>query len=198
VAKAELEEAKERAAAAEKKLADAKARPEIRGQSAMQMVIAISLITRACPDASFQEIHDMWAAHAGEDSAEQKRKDAANAGGGAALAAYLGSWLSAGSPMDKCLCACLEPGCPTFDKVYVRGRGFVDRVLYAEEQREAEAEEEREAYEAAVADLQATCAAANAEILERAAASVRAKPAAPPAAPPPKKTWAQIAAAKRK
>lgn len=172
--------------------ADAAARPEIRGQSAMQMVIAISLIARSCPDAGFQEIHDLWAAHADADNAEQKRKDAANAGP-QALRSFFADWLSAGAPQDKCLCACLEPGCPTFDKTYVRGVGFVDRRALEEEQERVAAPADARAhvaeaiaYESAVADLQATCAAANAEILERAAATKKKAAAAKP------RSWAAV------
>ena len=92
--------------------AEAAARPEIRGQSAMQMVIAITRIARSCPDAGFQEVYDLWAEHA---------------------------------------------------------------------------EQERVAYESAVANLQAFCADTNAEILERAAAAAKKKAAAPP------RSWAAVA-----
>lgn len=177
VAKVELAEAKERAEAAEKKLADAAARPEIRRQSAKQMVIAISLIVRGCPDASFQEIHDMWAEHADKDAAEAAGKDAANAGG-AALRSWLGGWLAAGSPMDSCLCACLEPGCPTFDKVFVRGRGFVCRYELEDEER-AEEEEQKE-----VPGAQGAAGGG--------AAGGGAPGAAPVAPVGEKKSWAQV------
>jgi hypothetical protein len=71
--------------------------------------------------------------------------------------------------LDRLLCRQeYVAGCPTFDKTYVRGVGFVERRALEEEQ-------ERVAYEAAVADLEATCAATNAEILERAAADAAAK-----------------------
>lgn len=116
-------------------LKKAAGKPEILRQSAMQMVIAITLISRGLgPDASFQEIHDAWKEHAEADAAEAAREDEANAAGGAAVGRLLGSWISAGMPEKKMLCVCLEPGCPTFRKVYKKGRGFVDR--YALEQDE--------------------------------------------------------------
>ena len=206
---AEEMEAKDRRIA---ELEAAAARPEIRGQSAMQMVIAVTLIARACPTASFREIHDMWAAHADEDAAEQKRKDMANQGG-AALASWLGSWIAAGAPQDKCLCACLESGCPTFDKVYVRGRGFVDRWRLAEEAEEREAEEHEEwdcscatpemcrggCEESEIArDLFSSTGvpATNAQIAAVKSERYQLERAAPAPAPLPRKprTWAQVVA----
>jgi hypothetical protein len=102
-----LQVAERRAGIAEYKLAEAEGRleelkefPVIKRQSAMQMVIAITMIARACPEAKFQEIHDMWAEHADQDF---------------------------GYDPLTCLCACLKPDCPTFEKVYKKGRGFVSR-----------------------------------------------------------------------
>jgi hypothetical protein len=203
VAKAELEEAKERAAAAEKKLADAAARPEIRRQSAMQMVIAISMIARTCPDASFQEIHDMWAEHADKDAAEQARKDAADAGG-AALRSWLGGWLAAGSPMDSCLCACLEPGCPTFNKVYKKGRGFVDRFVL-EQDEETERQLKHSAACGCMTPEMCPSYQRGEEVdeLDLKGGEVAPAPPAPAAGgvtvrPAAKKSWAQVAAAPKR
>jgi hypothetical protein len=203
--------AEERAVEAEKKLAAAQAKPEIKRQSAMQMVIAISLIARACPEAGFQEIRDLWAAHADADAAEAQREDAANAGGAAgraALRALMGDWLSAGMPEKKCLCACLEPGCPTFDKVYVRGRGFVDRYTLEEEQEAAKPKvlsdkpDHWGSYcgDCVTPEMCPTCqpmVCGEMEELELPAAA--APPAAPKPAPAPPKprTWAQVAGAKK-
>lgn len=154
--------------AALKKAAEAAAkRPEILSQSAMQMVIAITLIARACPEAGFQEIHDMWRRHAEADAAEVAQEKAANADRGA-LRALVGQWMSAGMPDRKCLCACLEPDCPTMEKVYVKGRGFVS--CWDVEQEEQE---------------------------EGPAAGGGAAAATPPAVEP-KKTWAQIAGKAKK
>lgn len=100
VAEAKLADAEQRAERAETTVKRMKENPEIRGQSAMQMVIAISMIARSCPEADFKEIHDLWVAHADEDL---------------------------GHDLQKSLCDCLEPGCPTFEKVYKKGRGFVSR-----------------------------------------------------------------------
>jgi hypothetical protein len=114
--------------AALKKGAEAAAkRPEILSQSAMQMVIAITLIARGCPEADFKEIHDMWKEHAEADKAEVEEKARAESNP-AAMQALLGSWLAADSPLPKCLCACMKPDCPTMEKVYIKGRGFVDRT----------------------------------------------------------------------
>lgn len=100
VAEAKLADAEQRAEKAEATVKRMKERPEIRGQSAMQMVIAISMIARSYPEADFNEVHDLWVAHTETDN-----------------------------PRDPltCLCACLEPGCPTFEKVYKKERGFVSR-----------------------------------------------------------------------
>lgn len=158
--------------------ATAQEKPEILSQSAMQMVIAITLIARACPEAGFQEIHDMWRRHAEADAAEVAQEKAANADRGA-LRALVGQWMSAGMPDRKCLCACLEPDCPTMEKVYVKGRGFVGR--WDVEQEGHEEHEQQEEGPAAGGG-----------------ASAPPAPAATPPAVEPKKTWAQIAGKAKK
>ncbi len=77
--------------------------------------------------------------------------------------------------------------------------------LRAEQEAKKRAEEEHAAYEAAIRDLEATCAAANAEILERAgtralmaALGMEYSAAPPPQSFAPKRSWADVAKAPKK
>jgi hypothetical protein len=207
-----IEELEAELAAAKKR----EAKPEIKRQSAMQMVIAISLITRACPEASFREIRDMWAAHADADAAEQAAEDVANAGGtgSSALRSWFADWAENGFAEKKCLCACLKPGCPTFEKVYVRGRGFVDRYTLEAEEEAAKPKvlfdkpDHWGSYcgECVTPEMCGTCqplvCGDMGELELPAPAPAPPAPAPPVPAPPapaaPKKSWAQIAAAPKK
>ena len=177
--------------------------PEILRQSAMQMVIAISLITRACPDATFQEIHDMWVAHAEADAAEAEAEDAANAGGAgsAALQSWFAGWATRGFQPKKCICVCMEPGCPTFDLVYKKGRGFVSRYQLAEEEEAARPPTLRTTPDhwgsycgdCMTPEMCYTCQPLVCEGMEALALPAPATSTRAPApAPAPKKTWAQV------
>lgn len=206
-----IREMEERIAELEREAEERAKRPEIKRQSAMQMVIAISLIARACPEAGFQEIHDLWKEHAEADAAEQGREDAANAGGAGrgALQAWFADWAAGGFGEKKSLCACMESGCPTFDKVYVRGRGFVDRYRLEEEAEAAKPKvlfEKPDHYgsycgECMTPEMCPTCQPLVCEGMEELALPRPAPPAPPPPAPAPapqKKSWAQVAAAPKR
>ncbi len=98
------------------------------GCSVAQFLTEIEIIMRDTGK-PLREAFALWQRHAAECAEER----AAEARGGDALGAFLTDWMTAGMPAKKALCACGESDCPTWEMVFVEGRGFVDRCALANE-----------------------------------------------------------------
>lgn len=115
------------------------AQEKILGAPERCFLAEIEKIREAEPLLPMRELFALWKEHNAKVRAEERRKEVANAGG-EALRSWLADWVLGGFKEDKGLCGCGEWDCPDRSRVYVRGRGFVDRYKLELEREREEAE----------------------------------------------------------
>lgn len=108
------------------------------GCSADQFLAEMEIIQRDTGK-SLRDAFALWVPHAAACVEEKKAQARADAGGGGAIAAWLGELMAVGMAQQKALCGCRESECQMNSMVYMEGRGFVDRYeLDAEAKASAE------------------------------------------------------------